>query len=366
MVSSSSVPSSSPASSSSASPMISLHNIRPTQSSPYLMQLLKLEISKPIIDYIVYYISHIVGQESVEQPITHHPMTRGRSSKRPPRQSKASDSPSSANATSFVKRVLRRASVTMAELLATLAYIDRARPYLQVSSDSKYPFERVFLGALIVASKFLNDSCLPNMHWAQCTRLFGKHDVGRIEREFLEVLDWELKLTEDDLLSHYDSLILATFPDAPEVSLPTTSTQCSTSEIPRVCGQERPHCVDEVGEGSLSFPSPAHQRSNTSQPTHLPLIIQLPSPSPISPIQSTSVSLPTPELEFDDNCSSFDSDSISSCSPPLLTPPSSLTTKDSDGGSRKSTGSFWYTFFTSMRIQEASSPIMRYQERCLS
>jgi hypothetical protein len=36
--------------------------------------------------------------------------------------------------------------------------------------------------------------------------VFGRRDVGRIEREFLDVLDWELSLTEDDILKHYDQI----------------------------------------------------------------------------------------------------------------------------------------------------------------
>ncbi|KAJ7694047.1 hypothetical protein B0H14DRAFT_3175155 [Mycena olivaceomarginata] len=52
----------------------------------------------------------------------------------------------------------------------------------------------VFLGALIVASKYLNDSTLKNVHWALCTEIFGKSDIGLVEREFLEVLDFQLSV----------------------------------------------------------------------------------------------------------------------------------------------------------------------------
>jgi hypothetical protein len=52
----------------------------------------------------------------------------------------------------------------------------------------------------------LNDSTLKNVHWALCTGVFGKRDVGRIEREYLDVLNFELKISEDDLLAHHDGL----------------------------------------------------------------------------------------------------------------------------------------------------------------
>jgi hypothetical protein len=35
------------------------------------------------------------------------------------------------------------------------------------------------------------------------TGVFGKRDVGRIEREFLQVLNWDLSISEDDILSHH-------------------------------------------------------------------------------------------------------------------------------------------------------------------
>ena len=49
-----------------------------------------------------------------------------------------------------------------------------------------------------------------NVHWALCTGVFGKRDVGRIEREFLDVLDYELGLTEADLLSHHNAIMSLT------------------------------------------------------------------------------------------------------------------------------------------------------------
>jgi hypothetical protein len=58
----------------------------------------------------------------------------------------------------------------------------------------------------MTASKYLNDSTLKNVHWALCSGVFGKRDVGRIEREFLDVLDFELRIAEDDILSHHNYL----------------------------------------------------------------------------------------------------------------------------------------------------------------
>ena len=52
----------------------------------------------------------------------------------------------------FVSDVVRRASVNMPVLLTTLVYITRAKSHLHIETED-WACERVFLGALMVASK---------------------------------------------------------------------------------------------------------------------------------------------------------------------------------------------------------------------
>ncbi|KAJ7604187.1 hypothetical protein DFH06DRAFT_936915, partial [Mycena polygramma] len=98
----------------------------------------------------------------------------------------------------FVSTVLVRAEVRAPALLVALAYICRLRSRLYIAAD-EWAYERVFLGALICASKYTSDVHLKNAHWALCTGVFSKHDIARIEREFLDVVEWELGVTEADL-----------------------------------------------------------------------------------------------------------------------------------------------------------------------
>lgn len=52
-----------------------------------------------------------------------------------------------------------------------------------------------------------------------CTGIFGKRDIGRIEREYLDVLNFELRVTEDDILSHHQGLTAAArLPPSPRYS----------------------------------------------------------------------------------------------------------------------------------------------------
>ena len=71
------------------------------------------------------------------------PSKRGRSLKRGSEKS---------DFATLVHNVLYRAEVEFPTVLVTLAYLDRAKPHLQIALE-EWANERVFLGALVVASK---------------------------------------------------------------------------------------------------------------------------------------------------------------------------------------------------------------------
>ncbi|KAF7337817.1 Cyclin N-terminal domain-containing protein [Mycena venus] len=192
-------------SSRASSPVHAASLVDPATHAPALMQLIDIKLDRHVIgvfcllpspfvclfachkDYVVDCVSETVDY------------AMGRSAPR-------AQSPYIPKFTAFTRTVLSRAEVTPATLLVSLVYIHRARPHLSIALE-EWALERVFLGALIVASKYTNDSTLKNVHWALCTGVFGKRDVGRIEREFLDVLDWELGVQEADLLAHHEGLV---------------------------------------------------------------------------------------------------------------------------------------------------------------
>jgi hypothetical protein len=178
---------SSASSSSSSSPVHHASLVDPSSHSPALLDLVQVKLSKKLIHYVVE-----VSAETVDFALGR---PKGKSSQR-------------TKFTTFVTDVLTRAEVTTPVVLAALVYIDRAKPHLHIALE-EWALERVFLGALVTASKYLNDSTLKNVHWALCTGVFGKRDVGRIEREFLDVLDWELSISEADILSHHAGISAA-------------------------------------------------------------------------------------------------------------------------------------------------------------
>lgn len=57
-----------------------------------------------------------------------------------------------------------------------------------------------------ILPQYLNDSCLKNHHWSTITQTFGTRDIGRIEREWCAVLDFEFAVSEGDLMAFYPAL----------------------------------------------------------------------------------------------------------------------------------------------------------------
>ncbi|KAJ7087569.1 hypothetical protein B0H15DRAFT_781186 [Mycena belliarum] len=168
--------------------------VDPAQHSPALLELVNLTISESVVEYVVDCVSETVDHAMGRAP---PPPTWGRAR-----------SSYTTKFTAFVATVLSRAEVSPSTLLTALVYVARARPHLSISLE-EWALERVFLGALIAASKYTNDSTLKNVHWALCTGVFGKRDVGRIEREFLDVLDWELGVRAAEVEAHYEALVVA-------------------------------------------------------------------------------------------------------------------------------------------------------------
>ncbi|CAK5277151.1 unnamed protein product [Mycena citricolor] len=201
----------SPASStSSGSPVHPASLVDPTTHSSAILQLVDMEFTQSVIDYIVECIVETVTYALTRDSDPHSAITLGPS---PTLVGKF---------TLFVKLMLSRAEVSPATVFVALAYVARARPHLAIASP-EWALERVFLGALVVASKYTQDSTLRNAHWALCSGVFGKRDVGRVEREFLEVLNWDLGVREEEILMHWGGVMGLPDEDMPPVATPAAA-----------------------------------------------------------------------------------------------------------------------------------------------
>ncbi|KAK7038297.1 cyclin N-terminal domain-containing protein, partial [Favolaschia claudopus] len=172
--------------------------VDPAAHPPALLQLLNIKIEKHVIEKLLTFPHTDYVADCVSEAVDY-------ALGRPWSPRSSHTSLYNADFAAFASVVLSCAEVTPGTLLVALSYIARARAHLTIFAE-EWARECVFLGAVIVASKYTQDSTLRNVHWAACSGVFGARDIGRIEREFLEVLNWNLGVHEADLMAHHEGL----------------------------------------------------------------------------------------------------------------------------------------------------------------
>lgn len=109
----------------------------------------------------------------------------------------------------FITRLVRYTNVYTPTLLTTVCYLNKLKRILP--KDAKglpSTIHRLFLACLILSAKYNNDSSPLNKHWAKYTDgLFSLEDINLMERQLLQLLNWELRVTKDDLILDLQYLI---------------------------------------------------------------------------------------------------------------------------------------------------------------
>ncbi|KAK8044595.1 PHO85 cyclin-1 [Apiospora rasikravindrae] len=108
----------------------------------------------------------------------------------------------------FITQLVVSSNVQVPTLMSTLVYLNRLKSRLQpMAKGLRCTTHRIFLAALILAAKYLNDSSPKNKHWANYSAIhsegysfgFSRTEVNLMEKQLLYLLDWELRITEEDL-----------------------------------------------------------------------------------------------------------------------------------------------------------------------
>ncbi|QUC16246.1 uncharacterized protein UV8b_00487 [Ustilaginoidea virens] len=116
----------------------------------------------------------------------------------------------------FITQLVVSSNVQVPTLMSTLVYLTRLKAKLQpMARGLQCTTHRIFLASLILAAKYLNDSSPKNKHWANYTHIatdmysfgFNRTEVNLMEKQLLFLLEWELRITEQDLYRELDSFL---------------------------------------------------------------------------------------------------------------------------------------------------------------
>lgn len=175
-----------------------------------LAQFIVMPVSREMIFHLARKASSVIRCEaSTQEQSSHLPLTPPRTPPNDPMQ------PVLPTVEQFITSLVERSHVQVPTLMSSLVYLDRLRSRLPpVAKGVRCTVHRIFLASLILAAKNLNDSSPKNKHWARYSIMkdfdgfgFSLTEVNLMEKQLLFLLDWDLKITSEDLYEHLEPFL---------------------------------------------------------------------------------------------------------------------------------------------------------------
>ncbi|KAG6036662.1 hypothetical protein E4U41_005570 [Claviceps citrina] len=184
-------------------------------------------VSREMISFLADAAHNVISCDSTLRPLQRKQQQQQqqerKSSQIPPTppQSPRSDAVERADDTlpsleEFITQLVVSSNVQVPTLMSTLVYLTRLKSKLQpMARGLRCTTHRIFLASLILSAKYLNDSSPKNKHWANYTHIttelysfgFNRTEVNLMEKQLLFLLDWDLRINEQDLYRELDSFL---------------------------------------------------------------------------------------------------------------------------------------------------------------